>query len=171
MRIRRTTTKLIGAWSKEHAFRSIGSCSCFCSTRKRCGHRPRSARCLVKEKSEKRVTMATWQGPNDFYGTYTGRWDGRRATLEIDDRVGDHPAWLCNIRLFDHDRDAKYSASHVTHSEPRHCFRDLELKGFGGTTGSKHIGLLLLQTWDTAYLCGYDIWNGKEFGFSFERVS
>ena len=114
--------------------------------------------------------MTQFRGPNDFLGTYEGRWDGRRARLEIDDRVGDSGRWLCNIRLFDLDADAKFSATHVTHSDPPHSFRDLELRGFGGTDGSKHVPLMLLQTWNTKYLCGYNVWNGKEFGFSFERV-
>lgn len=113
--------------------------------------------------------MANFKHPNDFYGTYNGRWDGRRASLTIDDRVGDSPRWLCNITLEDLDRSSKYRASHVTHSKKKHVFRDLELKGFQGTRGSKRIKLLMLHTWNTDFLCGHDIWRGTEFGFSFER--
>jgi hypothetical protein len=114
--------------------------------------------------------MATFTSPDDFFGTYDGRWDGRRARLTIDDRVGDSGRWLCNITLEDLDRDAKYRASHVTHSDKKHIFRDLELAGLRGTRGTKRIKLLTLHTWDVDFLSGHDVWNGTEFGFAFERA-
>lgn len=116
------------------------------------------------------VQAANFQGPEDFYGVYEGSWDGRRARLTIDDRVGDFPVFICNITLEDLDRNTTYRASSVKHAEHKHMFRDVKLKGIRGTNGSKFVKIILLHTWNTDYLSGMDIWNNREFGFSFKRV-
>lgn len=112
----------------------------------------------------------SFQGPNDFYGVYEGSWDGRRARLTIDDRVGDFPEFICNITLEDLDRSTIYRANSVKHAEHTYMFRDVTLKGIRGTKGSKLIKIMLLHTWNTNYLSGMDIWSNREFGFSFKRV-
>lgn len=114
--------------------------------------------------------MNNFQGPNDFLGVYEGSWDGRRARLTIDDKVGDVAVFICNITLEDLERNTTYRANSVRHAEHKYMFRDVRLKGIRGTTSSKFVKIMLLHTWNTDHLSGMDIWSDREFGFAFQRL-
>ena len=112
--------------------------------------------------------MANFTGPNDFFGEYEGKWDGRDARLTIDDRVGDFSDFLCNITL--QDGDSTFRASNVTNSDIAHAIVEVELSGIGSTSGSKDIAILIMHTWDIDQISGYDVWSEQPYGFWFTRV-
>ena len=115
--------------------------------------------------------MARFQHPNNFWGNYRGRLDGRRATLEITDTKADAPYPLFRITLTDEDRDVAFRAlveQRPSQDGHRHILRDFKLEEVGGS-GEKEITLLLLHTWDTNYVTMVTRWGGREFGSYFER--
>lgn len=115
--------------------------------------------------------MARFQRPNDFWGEYRGRLDGRRARLRIGDTKADAPFPLFLITLIDEDRNATFRAQVPQRSAPeghRHILRDFTLDEVGGS-GEKDIALLLLHTWDTDHVTMVTRWRGREFGSYFVR--
>ncbi len=102
----------------------------------------------------------------DFYGTYEGYTDGRKARLIIS-KVG----YATSIKLIDLSRNVTFGTT--TQSMPikvgsPHILESLDL--IGSNKDSKKIGRLYLHTWNTNYISGNTIWNGQKFGILFTRV-
>lgn len=117
--------------------------------------------------------MATFQHPRDFVGAYIGQHDGRNARLHITQIRGQHRHPTFNIVLSDLDRKVTFRGVHIhknTQSGHAHILKDVTLNQVGNT-GKKVYKFLLLHTWNTDYLTGVDIWNGREFGAGFERIN
>jgi hypothetical protein len=113
--------------------------------------------------------MARFQHFQDFFGTYDGSYDGRRARLEIGDVKGDSPWPMAHLRFTELERGQVYVGTYVQRGAHAHVMTDIVLKLQGGTdqvTWSR----LHLHTWNTDYLSGVSIWNGIEFGMSFTRI-
>ena len=115
--------------------------------------------------------MARFQRSSDFWGTYTGRLDGRRARLEIGDTKGDFPYPVFMVTLTDEDRGATFRSQVAQKNAPDghgHILRDFGLKEVGGD-GEKSVELLLLHTWNTDHVTMVSPWGGREFGSYFTR--
>ena len=104
---------------------------------------------------------------SQFYGDFVGRIDGRNAKLSIKRT----PEGKVAYTLTDLDRNVTFKAltNSISVDDARpHVMRSLTLRTENGRN-SKRIGGLYLHTWNTNYISGYDIWNGKEFGNFFVR--
>lgn len=121
----------------------------------------------------KQVKMTRFENPTDFWGRYEGSHDGRRARLIISDTPVD-AAWpVFRITLEDLDRDVTFRDMHHQRSRPpdgEHVLTDVQLNEMSGTR-EKTYRKLLLHTWNIEYLTGISVWQGREFGASFQRVS
>lgn len=117
--------------------------------------------------------MTRFEHHNDFWGTYEGSHDGRRARLMISDTKMD-TAWPnFQITLEDLDRGETFRDIHHqknTPSDGEHVLTNVQLKNDDGS-GKKEYRKLLIHTWNTAYLTGISVWNGREFGASFREVN
>ena len=115
--------------------------------------------------------MAQFSSIVDFNGFYTGSYDGRQAELEI---VVSHPAPNqpigLTLKFVDIDRNQEYSANiHLAPQEnTSHVLRDITLHASDGS-GNIQWSRLHLHTWNTKYLSGVSIWNGQEFGMSYQH--
>ena len=109
--------------------------------------------------------MARLQRPSDFWGTYTGRLDGRRARLEISDTKGDFPYPVLMVTLTDEDRGVARSRIEQRNIPKKHghILRDFGLKEVGGG-GETSADLLLLHTWDADHVTTMRLWEGTSSG-------
>jgi hypothetical protein len=116
--------------------------------------------------------MAQFRNENDFYGTYEGAHDGRRARLEIAGTKED-PWWpLFYVTFEDLDRGERYRGRHEQRERPRdgaHVLTDVRLEEIDGSRTVTY-RKLLVHTWNTEYLTGISLWNGREFGASYRRT-
>jgi hypothetical protein len=108
----------------------------------------------------------------DFMGTYIGRYDGRRAKLDIWQVYGIYPpnGYSFGITLTDLDRNVSFTNSGtplIQNTGPRRHF--ITEFGLWNASGSVHIRRLFLHTWDIDYISGESVWNNTEYGFSFMR--
>ncbi|MFK7905231.1 MAG: hypothetical protein AB8B69_08910 [Chitinophagales bacterium] len=104
---------------------------------------------------------------SQFYGSYVGRIDGRNASLKI----ARTPEGKVAYTLVDLDRNMTFKAltNSISVDDARpHAMRSIRLRSENGRK-TKTIGGLYLHTWNTNYISGYDIWNGKEYGNFFVR--
>lgn len=117
------------------------------------------------------VRGLTFQGTQDWSGTYSGVLDGRPATLSIhvsQPYAGDFNDWAFTISLTDHG-----GVYYWTHSDliANVGPQGHELPGFSLATNdfSAYVTFnrLLLHTWDTSYVSGETSWNGTEYGCMF----
>jgi hypothetical protein len=114
---------------------------------------------------------ATFQGTQDWTGTYIGVLDGRPATLSIGASIpyaGDTNDWAFNISLTDHGGVQYWThADLIANVGPQ----GHELPGFSLATSdySAYVTFnrLCLHTWDTSYVSGETSWNGNEYGCMF----
>lgn len=115
--------------------------------------------------------MARFQHPNDFWGTSTGRLDGRRARLEVSDTKGDFPYPVFMVTLTDEDRDVTRLRAEQWNAPKKHghVLRDFGLKEVSGG-GEMSVGLLLLHTWDTEHVTMTSLWGGASSGPFHPRV-
>ncbi len=113
------------------------------------------------------TTVQRFNHKNQFYGNYVGRLDGRNARLNIARTSDGKVAYT----LRDADRNVTYKVTkpYISVDDARpFVMRSITLQKVGGR-GSKTIGGLHLHTWNTNYISGYTIWNGKEYGNFFVR--
>ncbi|MEZ4887137.1 MAG: hypothetical protein R3E32_20570 [Chitinophagales bacterium] len=104
---------------------------------------------------------------SQFFGNYEGRIDGRNARLNI----ARTPEGKVAYTLVDVDRNVTFKAltNSISVDDARpHVMRSLTLRSEDGRH-TKTIGGLYLHTWNTNYISGYDVWNGKEYGNFFVR--
>lgn len=113
--------------------------------------------------------MARFNSFQDFFGTYVGHYDGRRARLVISDVKGDSAWPMCHLTFTELERDQVYVGTHVHKGKHDHILTDIVLKQRGGNDKVTWTRLHL-HTWNIAYLSGVSIWNHIEFGMSFTRV-
>ena len=116
--------------------------------------------------------MARFENPNDFWGTYDGFHDGRRARMTIGDTKGDFPVPTFLITFEDLDRNVSFRSlvQQTDRTKGRgHILRDVTLEERGGD-GKKNFALILLHTWDTRHLTTVSRWGGREFGGCYRRV-
>lgn len=101
-----------------------------------------------------------------WFGTYTGRNDGRRARLSIEPNAANT---ALEITFEDLERGTELSArvagSHWE-DQPVHIIRDLTLTGAAGN--QKRIGRLFLHN-DPRFISGYAVWKEKDFGLAFSE--
>lgn len=113
------------------------------------------------------TTIHRFQNVNQFYGNFVGRIDGRNAQLKIERTSDGKVAYT----LIDKDRSVTFKAQtnsiQVDDAQP-HRMRSLTLRSTDGRH-TKTIGGLYLHTWNTNYISGYTVWNGKEYGNFFVR--
>ncbi|HET9168096.1 MAG TPA: hypothetical protein VFN97_01635 [Actinospica sp.] len=114
---------------------------------------------------------ATFQGTEDWTGTYAGVLDGRPATLDIRAGMpyaGDTDSWGFSITLTDFSGVQYWTHSDFISNVGPQCH---ELPGFSLATddysGYATFNRLLLHTWDTSYVSGETSWNGSEYGCMF----
>jgi hypothetical protein len=112
--------------------------------------------------------VARFTGIQDFFGTFEGRYDGRRARLVVSDIKGDSLESILNIRFTDLDRNETYVSNHNAGTDPSHVLRGIKLKRQGGNA-TVSWPRLMVHTWDVRYLSGESEWNGKEFGMFYTR--
>ena len=117
--------------------------------------------------------MARFEHLSDFWGTYEGFNDGRRARMTIGDTKGDFPVPTFLVRFEDLDRNVSFQS--LVQQKDRtagrgHILRDVTLDERGGN-GKKSFALILLHTWDTAHLTTVSRWGGREFGGCYRRVA
>lgn len=113
--------------------------------------------------------MPRFQRFQDFFGTYDGSYDGRRARLVIGDVKTDSPWPMCRLTFTELERNQVYVGTHIHKGPHDHVLTDIVLKqqeGSGQVTWRR----LHLHTWDTSHLSGESIWDGIEFGMSFTRA-
>ncbi|MGB0931939.1 MAG: hypothetical protein ACPGVB_14240, partial [Chitinophagales bacterium] len=112
-------------------------------------------------------TIHRFNNVRQFYGYFVGRIDGRNANLKIERTSGGKIAYT----LVDTDRNVTFKAQtnsiSVDDARP-HVMRSLTLRSTDGRH-TKTIGGLFLHTWNTNYISGYSVWNGKEYGNFFVR--
>lgn len=113
--------------------------------------------------------MAQFTGLNNFVGTYTGSYDGRPARLVISDLKDDSIYPTFHIVFTDTSRNETYAGTHEERRNLGHVLTDIELNRQGGS-GNITWSKLYLHTWDISYLSGVSLWNGSEFGMSYQRV-
>lgn len=117
--------------------------------------------------------MADFHDHTDFWGEYEGSHDGRRARLTVGDARAD-TAWpVFAITLEDLDRDQTFHGVHHQRTEPsdgEHVLTDVRLPEEGGE-GETRYRKLLVHTWDTDHVTGISVWNGRDFGASFQQVN
>ena len=113
--------------------------------------------------------MASFTSPSNFYGSYTGSYDGRDAQLVIGDLKDDSPSPSFHLRFTDLDRNEVYVGSHVETGQHGHILTNITLNKFGGG-GSVTWSRLYLHTWNIAFLSGVSVWNNISFGMSFSRT-
>lgn len=115
--------------------------------------------------------MANFKNHTDFLGVYTGSHDGRRARLRISDTKID-VAWpVFQITFEDLDRDRTYRNIHHQRNQStygEHVLTDVQLDQVGGSD-KKIYRKLLLHTWNIDHLTGISVWQGREFGASYQR--
>ncbi len=113
--------------------------------------------------------MPRFQRFQDFFGTYDGSYDGRRARLVIGDVKTNSPWPMCRLTFTELERNQVYVGTHIHKGPHDHVLTDIVLKqqeGSGQVTWRR----LHLHTWDTSHLSGESIWDGIEFGMSFTRA-
>jgi hypothetical protein len=113
--------------------------------------------------------MARFRGFHDFFGTYSGHYDGRNARLVISDVKADSVRPMCHITFTELDRNQTYVGNYIHEGKHDHILTNIVLKEKGGQ-GEVRWSRLHLHTWNTTYLSGVSIWNGIEFGMSFKKA-
>ncbi len=125
---------------------------------------------LLTERNGSRLD--TDQPKQAWDGTYEGRNDGRDAELVIEStdlvtKKGDRRFLNFDIRFRDLDRNTELTGTgFVDQAGPAHIMRFFSpLTGKNGNT--KEMQRLLLHTWDTTFVSGYNEWQGSPFGMLF----
>ena len=112
-------------------------------------------------------TVHRFNNVSQFYGNYVGRIDGRNARLTIARTPDNKVAYT----LVDTDRNVTFKATQhrisVDDARP-FVMRSITLRSTDGRK-TKTIGGLHLHTWNTNYISGYTVWNGKQYGNFFVR--
>lgn len=101
----------------------------------------------------------------DFFGTWLGEYDGRKAKLVISDTKGDSPHPMLHLRFTELERDETYVGT-VTQDHDSHVLTHMTLKRVGG---SGYVTWKRLKLEDRNSLSGISTWNGNEYGMSFTR--
>jgi hypothetical protein len=112
--------------------------------------------------------MANFKSYQDFFGTYTGSYDGRNARLEITDIKADSVRPVLHIKFTDLDRNEVYQVTHFFDNPKAHILQNITLKQTG-RSNSIVWKEVLLHTWSTNFLSGISVWNGIDFGMSFKK--
>jgi hypothetical protein len=107
--------------------------------------------------------MARFNGPGDFIGSYSGSYDGRRATLRIE-QAG--PGRSYRLTFTEVERNQVFVGTHQESGAQQHILTNITLTGGGGTVTWHE---LLLHTWDITYLSGTSVWNGIDFPMFWRR--
>lgn len=113
--------------------------------------------------------MANFKSYQDFFGTYTGSYDGRNAKLEITDIKADSPRPVVHIKFTEIERNEVYQGTHFFDDPHAHVLSNIKLDKAGGG-GAVTWAKLLLHTWNTSFLSGISTWNGNDYGMNFKKV-
>jgi len=113
--------------------------------------------------------MTRFRSYQDFFGTYTGDYDGRNARLKISDVKADSAWPIFHIEFTELDRNEVYTGNHTEKGNHGHIMTNITLSRKGGS-GSVKWSKLYLHTWNIDHLSGVSLWNGIEFGMCFKRV-
>lgn len=103
----------------------------------------------------------------DFAGVYSGKNDGRDATISIE-TFGISPAG-CRFFIRFSSGGQNWCINLRRNESPAHIVHDITLRSESG--GENVVWrALYLHTWDIRYLSGVSVWGGKEFGMSFTKT-
>ena len=111
--------------------------------------------------------MARFSSFQDFYGTYFGKYDGRKAQLVISPLKSAEEVSTCQLTFIELERNLVFRGT-ATEGEQPHILTNMvlyQIRGHDKITWSR----LYLHTWDINYLSGVSIAYGIEYGMSFQR--
>jgi predicted ester cyclase len=107
----------------------------------------------------------------DFAGTFIGSFDGRRATVKIEVfRTGDINVAQVHVQYSEGGKiwNAFFTKNMTSNGHILENFTLFPDQNDGRE--SKTWKQLYLHTWNTDWISGINLWNGREFGMMFVRV-
>jgi hypothetical protein len=115
--------------------------------------------------------MANFNDYRDWNGSWVGSYDGRPGTMAVNASLEPDSSHSRISVNFDQGDGSWWSGVGTTQDARSHQVEGQRLDPTGPSPGGETLDWprMLIHTWDTNFVSGISRWDGKDYGFWFER--